>query len=662
MIMPNIIIPLIFFILLNSTVSVVSKEKFGTALPFTFLFASILMYFSGFIFGTFNVGFIILIILCLVSIPLYFVLLKKDYINSSFLSENIFTAGFIGFIIIFFIWCVLDYGFFFRKWDELSHWGVMIKEMLRLDNFYSVPESTLNWHKEYPPIIQCFELLWVKVSFKYSEMAVSMALHVLMFALPITWTLDNYIEIFGSNKKNSHDLNDSITNVKNGINNDRERIITEHKSRGKFFTGNLIFITILIANSILIVNAFDGEGVLTTIYTDFCYIMFYVFGMMVIYSGKVWKSAFNAIALIMAMSSLMITKQMGVAFWGILFWSLIISFLMEEKKDIKSGVCKIVSALIFPTLTYLSWSKYCSKLGLSGQFDLGNITISGVIDSVTGKVQDSAYETSRVYFDYLFSKNLFVGRISVTYFGFFIFAILLIALMAFIIKSDRRRFIMLGSSFIVGTIGYAFTMLILYMYCFPGEAPAVCFERYMGTYVISEAVILFLIICNIIMVKLKRSDVSYSANIFMVVFLIAIIVLTKGEQLANLRPAFLKDNNSAKYMKMADKLEKCTEPGSTILVVDDNQGYRRNYIHYYLTDREFDVEFGDIYNYDFSDDSYNTYFIDALSQDDYLYIVNLNDSMKEFLEVYTALGSVEKKGIYKIEVVDGTLGLKALSK
>ncbi len=188
--MQNIFIPLIFFILLNSTVSVVSKEKFGTALPFTFILSSFVMYPSGYLFGTFNIGLSILVILSVASVPLYLISIKKGYIDSLFISKNIFTIGFVSFIFIFIVWGIIDYGSFFRKWDELSHWGVMIKEMLRLDDFYSLSESTLNWHKEYPPIIQCFELLWVKLG-AYSETALRISVQVLTLSLPVIWVDEN---------------------------------------------------------------------------------------------------------------------------------------------------------------------------------------------------------------------------------------------------------------------------------------------------------------------------------------------------------------------------------------------------------------------------------------------------------------------------------------
>ena len=39
----------------------------------------------------------------------------------------------------------------FMHWDEFMHWGPMVKEMIKHDTFYSIPEATLMIHKDYPP-------------------------------------------------------------------------------------------------------------------------------------------------------------------------------------------------------------------------------------------------------------------------------------------------------------------------------------------------------------------------------------------------------------------------------------------------------------------------------------------------------------------------------
>jgi hypothetical protein len=57
----------------------------------------------------------------------------------------------------------------FVDWDDFTHWGQMVKEMMRLDQLYDVPQSLSINHKDYPPIPQLFEYYWCQVTNKFNE-------------------------------------------------------------------------------------------------------------------------------------------------------------------------------------------------------------------------------------------------------------------------------------------------------------------------------------------------------------------------------------------------------------------------------------------------------------------------------------------------------------
>ncbi len=647
--MPGYIVPVIFFIIINSGISVASKEKFGTTLPFTFIMSSVVMYVSQYVFHTFNVGFVILIILVLLVIPYLLIYIRKGSgrTGADYIAENVLSTGFITFLMIVGIFLIIDYGSTFGKWDELSHWGVMVKEMLRLDSFYSVDASTLSWHKEYPPMIQCFELLWVKLCGAYSETAMRMSIHVLMFVLPVVWLADN-IDILDRNasKVDARSKNTGVSS----------------KIRDSFM------MLLLILALIIMINSFDGENVFITIYQDFCYPMFYIYAMLLVLTGSVWKNLFAAVSFVTALSGLIMTKQMGIAFYGILMWTLIGSILIEKdnsdsKVSIRKSLVIIITSIVIPALIYISWSRYTKGLGLVGQFDLSSITVSGVVNDLLGSGSSEAYEISRIYFGYIFSRSIFVGinGISVTYFGVFVFSVVLLIGLGVVIKSEFKRLMLLCSSCIIGTLGYAFTMLILYMYCYPSEEPAVCYERYMGTYVLSELILLLLVVLLVLRNKYISGKISCN-NAILLCLIVVTVVFADKSHLMNLRPAIMKSTDKAeKYSRFADELSEYAEAGSTVLIIDDDQGYRRNYIHYYLNDRFIDIRFPDIYNADFSNEEFAEYFLSCLSEDDYLYMVNNNDDLNDLLGQYTDDGELESKGIYSIGIgSDGELSLDLL--
>ena len=74
-----------------------------------------------------------------------------------------------------------------------------------------------------------------------------------------------------------------------------------------------------------------------------------------------------------------------------------------------------------------------------------------------------------------------------------------------------------------------------------------------------------------------------------------------------------------------------------------------------------DIRFPDIYNADFSNEEFTEYFLACVAEDDYLYMVNINDDLKDLLGQYTDDGELESKGIYRISTgSDGELALDLL--
>ena len=72
-------------------------------------------------------------------------------------------------LLIFYFFCWFsNIGKVFLAWDEFSHWGMFLKESLRLDNLYAVSPLPFK-HKDYVPAITLFEVIWVKLCRRYLE-------------------------------------------------------------------------------------------------------------------------------------------------------------------------------------------------------------------------------------------------------------------------------------------------------------------------------------------------------------------------------------------------------------------------------------------------------------------------------------------------------------
>ena len=98
-----------------------------------------IMYLSQYLLGTFNPGLYILYAIAALSIPMFFLLNGGASKNR----EYILTGGLWAYIGCLLVVSVMDAGRYFYSWDEFMHWGKMVKEMIRLDRFYCLTESTL---------------------------------------------------------------------------------------------------------------------------------------------------------------------------------------------------------------------------------------------------------------------------------------------------------------------------------------------------------------------------------------------------------------------------------------------------------------------------------------------------------------------------------------
>lgn len=166
-------------------ISILSRQRFEIALP-VYLFSTIfVMYLSAFI----NALPIAVIICVLAAITGYGLLLYKAIYKkeATAMLHSIGTPGFVAFVLLFIFIYVINIGYNFLYWDEFSHWGIMIKETLRLNNFHNTPGSVLLVNQAYPPAIPLFQYFWCKLTGGYSEPSAARALQFLALSalLPV---------------------------------------------------------------------------------------------------------------------------------------------------------------------------------------------------------------------------------------------------------------------------------------------------------------------------------------------------------------------------------------------------------------------------------------------------------------------------------------------
>lgn len=144
----------------------------------------LILYISQMVFASFQPGMAVLLFVTISVIPAMIVYRRR-------VKVVLFTNGLSCFLIAAVIFAILDYHRSFTQWDELSHWGMMTKEMLCLDNWYSVPTSRLLVHKDYPPFVSIIEMLGCKLAGGYSEAKAYLMLHLFSISMVTPFLADS---------------------------------------------------------------------------------------------------------------------------------------------------------------------------------------------------------------------------------------------------------------------------------------------------------------------------------------------------------------------------------------------------------------------------------------------------------------------------------------
>lgn len=528
----SIIILFIFLLLSTLTTIIIFKNKFGKSLLITLFLNLITVFLSGVIFNKLSVGLIIGIIYSFLSIPLFIINKDKNEIKN-----NLLTVSFYSFLILFLIVTVFDFNRQFTMWDEFSHWGVMVKEMVRLDTFYTVDNSTLLVHKDYPPIISILEYIFCKLSLGYKESIVYISVHTFIISLFLPFI--DKIEI----------------NIK-----------------------NIIKIGLTIGSFILIILLFDTYNIINTVYIDYILSYLVIFLICFILFEKNLISKTNLLIISLGLSILLLTKQISIAFYLMIVFLLIIKLFKKEylKIDyIKNNYKKlllIILLLIVPIALSKIWTNYTYKFDIPRQFNISDIKFLELPKLFKGVGEEYKIITLKNYINGLFNISLTDSKfLNLSYvWCTLIYLVLLIILLIF--RKDKKNLIKYGITILIGSIGYAFLMLNLYVFCFgPYEGPELAsFNRYMSTYILIEYLSLFIIFIKD--TKLRN----------IIILFIILSISIRPSRILKLKPVIKYQKN--KYEIISDNIKSydIKKYSNIFLTSPSNDGSYQFYVKYYL--------------------------------------------------------------------------------
>ncbi len=447
-------LPALYLLLFTAFLVVILKKSFGKCLPLAMMLSAFLLFFSQLLFGTFEVGFVVGIIVALLSVAL----VTRKVINGTGeeFRKLYLTSGLVVFLVIYVLVFIYDFSRGFSMWDEFSHWGVMLKEMLRLDKFYYVDASNLMVHKDYPPIMQLFELFWIKLCGGYGEAYAERALHTFELSLVVPFVAEKVAE--------------------------RRNFI---KSAAVGLMAAMI--------AMLMMAIFDRHFVLQTIYTDYAMALVVAYLIAIVFVSKK-ISWFEIGTLMIGGSFLLLLKQMGLPLYLMIICFMIGVILVREKGKIKVYVGRIkmkrivlaTALLLVPFVIWFIWGKMTN--GVAHQFSLSDLSMTEFVKVLMGGGESWQSITVKNYLTALGQENISTSFIQMSFLQGCVLFIGLLWLLWRCFKKDlaRKEIVWLGGILITGAIGYTVAMLMLYVLSFGSyEGPILAsFDRYMSTFLI----------------------------------------------------------------------------------------------------------------------------------------------------------------------------------
>ena len=602
----RIFIPILWMFLAVGFVSAVTRRRFGYVLPPVLMSVPAVLFLSQFLCGSFTPGVALLLLPAAAFVPVAVSRRGREFV---------FSSGFFALLAAVCIFFVLDFKRPLTRYDELMHWGMMVKEMFRLDRFYCVPESNLMIHKDYPPFAALLELFWCRLMGQYSEMGITMAANI--FTLSV---------VLGP-------LSELLTD------------------RGGLFGLELFRALALL----LFFFLFDGLHVFMSVYTDMMIAAVFSYAFFLVFSGKVFSGTpgsgkrsvvLPAAAFSFALFSLLQLREVGIG----LFVLVCFYYLLETARravQVPEAVAVLCVSAGIPAAALLLWKKYTAGFQVVRQFEAAFASPAKLLAVVRGSVEGSAgglqHDTLIRFILETVQANISNTFVPVT----FVSALLICYIAILLMKLRAGQAASLALVFTCGSGGYALMILLAYLF---GMEPREMqefnqFTRYMGTYVSAEMLSLLFVF-----VTIHRGTIAQRMKTRQYLLLFLVLAVIAPADLLYLIPQKLHGNPRFPYRQHAERLEAAVEPGARVfLVADSTSNDYQVFIAYYanalrIADRE--IEAG---RFDYAaDDSLRARVARAMSENDYVYVIRANDAFRTaFADV--AEGNAPADGtIYKV--------------
>jgi len=407
---------------------------------------------------------------------------------------------------------------------------------------------------------------------------------------------------------------------------------------------------------ILLVQLFNSNALM--IFEETIVGVLFAYGMYVVYSGDInsWLCRFT-IALDCA--ALILTKQTGLAFAGVLLLYFLIETYRKSKQKFLMRLFSLLSVTVFSAFNYLLWNDYTGRLEIAGQFSLSNINIKEYIKIVFGITRGFARGVFLDYSSALFTRNILNSNLSIAYVSATIGLIATLLLMYKAFHTfDHKEAISISVSLLIGSIGYALMLSVLYQFCFE-ESEMIqlsSYERYMCSYLGAEAVFIAMIMWQ----SLQIRNVNYGTEIVALLLLIASLSIFVPSGLYELVPSPVRKMSASSGSEIAGLFEDSIPKGSSVVLFTEGTEGDTYATGYYAKDY---TVLGplEVYKLDYSEEENCNSVLSLISSSNYVYIEKPTDEFNSAFDYLNDNKEFEDRALYKVTDVEDSMSLSKVA-
>ena len=614
----KILLPLLYCILVGTAYGMAFKRKFIDSLAPAFFIQIILMIVSGIVVEKLSVGIILgvgcsaLVIIANLIREKSIAPLKKVYLDE----EGSMGLAVVLFAVMYGAIFLLNIGKHFNMWDEFSHWGWFVRESYQNDALYCISSHRFE-HKDYVPGVSLFEVLWCRLSFKFSEpnsyRAIQMLQAVMM--LPVTC---RYID-------------------------------KKYRSIGNR-------IVLLIVNGFIIfgIPLFSKLPFYHTIYQDLILGVFIYYCIWIVVSEDF--SNYSLFVLGLSICNMIMCKLTAVAFVPVIFLFYTIYHhihAVNTVSRIKIWIGAVISVAI-SIIPYRLYEMYLYKYDISGSAVQGysSITLGRIIDVITHN-GNIAYQSvvDQEYLSALATEGI-IGKLSYVW---IIVGASVIVFVLMLIQDDREKkskLKLISLWILLVGVYYAIVMYFMYMMMFSEyEATGLAsYSRYMSTFVLAA---LFIMAMVVICFSTPKAGLLPT---FVAVLLVENIVVLFGAN--QLLPGMLAGDEVWNESHI-DYLNRSLPEGADLLFITSVADMEATRLSFYCPEIEFtDGVYGtQLYEGDvWSKNIPINEFVNEVTKHDYIYFFSYDDSFVDLYKDAFESDTVIAPGkLYKVENTDGLI-------